>query len=146
MSFTQPKLIYSYHMNLQTLNELQPNLIYSYHMNLQTLNELQPKLIYSYQWIYKHFSLDEQGAPQLINEYPSTCLYEFLWVTKYACPLNTVNETITNDCTAVNPETNYKFDLNALANKTDYEVKDLNGQYNYLLNICQKLIDNKGNL
>ncbi|EDO46654.1 predicted protein [Nematostella vectensis] len=82
----------------------------------------------------------EEAAPQFVSkDEQDSCRYEFLWNTKYACAINDVNQTVTNDCKATNPVTNYQFDINNLRDKkSDYNVTTLTGYY-FLINVCGTL-------
>ena len=65
-----------------------------------------------------------------------TCVYDFLWITSTACPLNTKNETVFDNCTAINPQTGVVFDLTPLKKSTgNYVVLDQERR-KYSLNVC----------
>lgn len=66
-----------------------------------------------------------------------TCMYEFLWITSSACPVGTKNETVFDNCTAINPQTKVLFNLNPLG-QNDYHVQD-EQKHSYVLHVCGKL-------
>ncbi|XP_015589985.1 cation-independent mannose-6-phosphate receptor isoform X1 [Cephus cinctus] len=81
--------------------------------------------------------------PEAINTLPNylggkeECNYNFIWKTKAACD----NETLLNHsiakaerCTAVNPVTNFKYNLTSLMNK-DFRVNSSNSE-EYIFRIC----------
>jgi len=74
-----------------------------------------------------------------------TCVYEFLWITSTACPVNTKNERVFDNCTAVNPQTNVLFNLQSLKREEkDYVIRDKNNQTLFTLNVCRKLVKPNG--
>ncbi|KAL9969231.1 hypothetical protein ACROYT_G021424 [Oculina patagonica] len=78
-----------------------------------------------------------EGEPLYVTMSKQTCVYEFLWITSTACPINTTNEVVFDNCTAINPQTKVLFDLNPLG-KMDYSVLDKQG-HNYTLHVCGAL-------
>ena len=75
-----------------------------------------------------------------------TCLYEFLWITSTACPVNTKTQNVFDNCTAVNPQTKVMFNLQSLANKhEDYIVRDRKDNRTlFALNVCRQLVKPNG--
>ncbi|XP_072542274.1 cation-independent mannose-6-phosphate receptor [Salminus brasiliensis] len=62
------------------------------------------------------------------------CIYNFVWFTAAACPLNTSEH---GDCRVTNPATGHLFDLNALTQSKGYTVYDRENQRKmYRLNLC----------
>ncbi|XP_071800837.1 cation-independent mannose-6-phosphate receptor-like [Asterias amurensis] len=67
------------------------------------------------------------------------CEYYFIWLTNLACDINE-QEDVTDDCTAVNPATGFKFDINLLKSSHGYLVhSDKGHQYNF--SVCAPLDD-----
>lgn len=80
-----------------------------------------------------------------VRKSDQTCLYEFLWVTSAACPVNVKEDTVSDNCIAVNPQTNVEFDLNVLRNtKKDYVVRDGKTNLTYYVNVCGPLLNFRG--
>ena len=80
-----------------------------------------------------------------VRKSDQTCLYEFLWVTSAACPVNVKKDTVFDNCTAVNPQTNVEFDLKALRNTgNDYVVRDGKTNLTYYVNVCGPLVNSRG--
>ena len=80
-----------------------------------------------------------------VRKSDQTCLYEFLWVTSAACPVNVNEDTVFDDCTAVNPQTNVEFDLKVLRNTgNDYVVRDEKTNLTYYVNVCGPLVNSRG--
>ena len=74
-----------------------------------------------------------------------TCVYEFLWITSTACPVNTKTQNVFDNCTAINPQTKVLFDLNSLRNKeSDYYVRSRDNRTSFALNVCGKLVKPDG--
>ncbi|KAL7888463.1 hypothetical protein AOLI_G00034370 [Acnodon oligacanthus] len=62
------------------------------------------------------------------------CIYNFVWFTAAACPLNTTEH---GDCRVTNPATGHLFDLNALTRSKGYTVYDNEDlRKMYRLNVC----------
>ncbi|KAL6486555.1 hypothetical protein MHYP_G00059470 [Metynnis hypsauchen] len=62
------------------------------------------------------------------------CIYNFVWFTAAACPLNTTEH---GDCRVTNPATGHLFDLNALTQSKGYTVYDNEDlRKMYRLNVC----------
>lgn len=81
-----------------------------------------------------------QGVPVFVKKTQDTCQYEFLWITSTACPVNTEDEEVFDNCTAINPQTNVVFNLQSLRKKNeDYTVQD-SSKRTYKLNVCGPLI------
>ena len=75
-----------------------------------------------------------------VKETQGTCQYEFLWITSTACPVNTEEEVVFDNCTAVNPQTNVVFNLQKLRKtEEDYTVRD-SANRTYKLNVCGPLV------
>ncbi|XP_038048004.1 cation-independent mannose-6-phosphate receptor-like [Patiria miniata] len=66
------------------------------------------------------------------------CEYHFIWLTNLACTINNETEVLTDDCTAVNPATGFKFDLNILKSAEGYTVNSDKG-HQYLFSLCAPL-------
>ena len=77
-----------------------------------------------------------------VRKSQQTCQYEFLWITSRACPVNTNNEVVFDNCTAINPQTNVLFDLSALRSGKDYVIYDKHNR-SYHLNVCGPLVNSK---
>ncbi|KAK0149277.1 Cation-independent mannose-6-phosphate receptor [Merluccius polli] len=60
------------------------------------------------------------------------CTADFKWETRSACAIRT---TQNNNCSVVDPNTGYEFNLQSLASKTGYKV-EANGKV-YMVNICE---------
>lgn len=74
-----------------------------------------------------------------------TCVYEFLWITSAACPVNTKNQKVFDNCTAINPQTEVLFNLQSLKkNDEDYLVRDKDNSTLFELNVCRELVTPKG--
>ena len=74
-----------------------------------------------------------------------TCVYEFLWITSAACPVNTKNQKVFDNCTAINPQTEVLFNLQLLKkNDTDYLVRDKDNSTLFALNVCRELVKPNG--
>ena len=75
-----------------------------------------------------------------------TCVYEFLWITSTACPVNTKNQQVFDNCTAINPQTNVLFNLQSLKkNDEDYLVRDMkDNRTSFALNVCRGLVKPNG--
>ena len=75
-----------------------------------------------------------------------TCVYEFLWITSTACPVNTKNQQVFDNCTAVNPQTKVAFNLQSLKNNhEDYIVRDVKDNRTlFALNVCRQLVKPNG--
>ena len=74
-----------------------------------------------------------------------TCVYEFLWITSTACPVNTKNENVFDNCTAVNPQTKVLFNLQSLKRKDkDYVIRDKDNHTLFTLNVCRELVKPNG--
>ena len=86
-----------------------------------------------------------QGRPMFVRKSDQTCLYEFLWVTSAACPVNVKKDVVSDNCKAVNPQTNVEFDLNVLRNTIDdYTVRDEKNNRTYYVNVCGPLQNSRG--
>ena len=80
-----------------------------------------------------------QGVPVFVKKTRETCHYEFLWITSAACPVNTEEGEVFDNCTAINPQTNVVFNLQSLRKKkVDYTVQDSSNR-TYKLNVCGPL-------
>ncbi|XP_042908710.1 cation-independent mannose-6-phosphate receptor isoform X1 [Parasteatoda tepidariorum] len=78
------------------------------------------------------FSCSEHNidsSPQFVGK--DDCTYYFDWPTAYACPAKTAVSN--NDCTALDPTTNFQYNLTALKNQLF--ISNVSG-YRYTLNIC----------
>ena len=74
-----------------------------------------------------------------------TCVYEFLWITSAACPVNTKNQNVFDNCTAINPQTKMLFNLQSLRNDDeDYLVRDKDNKSSFALNVCGNLVKPNG--
>ncbi|XP_022089875.1 cation-independent mannose-6-phosphate receptor-like [Acanthaster planci] len=69
------------------------------------------------------------------------CEYHFIWLTNLACTINQEKEEVTADCTAVNPATGYKFDLNILQSSAGYTVHSDKG-HQYVFSLCKGPLEN----
>ena len=82
-----------------------------------------------------------QGSPVFLSESPF-CEYLFSWQTPSACALT--RETGRN-CTVVDKQYGYRFDLSKLSNPSqDYriDVRGVSGE-TIILNICRNLVDKR---
>ena len=80
-----------------------------------------------------------------VRKSDQTCLYEFLWITSAACPVNVKKDDVSDNCIAVNPQTNVEFDLNVLRKtKVDYKVRDGGKNRTYYVNVCGPLVNLRG--
>lgn len=74
-----------------------------------------------------------------------TCVYEFLWITSAACPVNTKNQKVFENCIAINPQTEVLFNLQSLKKKDeDYLVRDKDNSTLFALNVCRELVKPNG--
>ncbi|KAK2889903.1 cation-independent mannose-6-phosphate receptor [Channa argus] len=73
------------------------------------------------------------SRPTLISNIED-CVYNFLWLTAAACPLNSTQH---DDCRVTNPATGHLFDLNTLTKEGGYTVYDHEDSSKmFRLNIC----------
>ena len=75
-----------------------------------------------------------------------TCVYEFLWLTSTACPVNTKYQQVFDNCTAINPQTKVLFNLQSLTKSDeDYLVGDVkDNRTSFALNVCKELVKPNG--
>jgi len=74
-----------------------------------------------------------------------TCVYEFLWITSTACPVNTKKQNVFDNCTAINPQTKVLFNLQSLRNKErDYYIGNKDNSTLFALNVCGELVKPDG--
>lgn len=88
------------------------------------------------------FSCDQTGGlgqPKFVRE-TSDCIYQFTWVTRFACPPYRAAS-----CTAHDPDTEKTFDLSSLAmTDNNYEEIDYTEKKKYIFNVCRSLVHQKG--
>lgn len=78
------------------------------------------------------------SEPTLITALEN-CVYNFMWFTAAACPLNSTEH---GDCKVTNPATGHLFDLNALSRTGGYTVYDpLAHRKMFRLNVCGEVVN-----
>uniref|UniRef100_A0A8C9ZHK2 Insulin-like growth factor 2 receptor n=1 Tax=Sander lucioperca TaxID=283035 RepID=A0A8C9ZHK2_SANLU len=79
------------------------------------------------------------SRPTLISAIED-CVYNFLWLTAAACPLNSTQH---NNCMVTNPATGHLFDLNTLTKEGGYTVYDHEEHRKmFRMNICGSVPNN----
>ncbi|KAJ8396206.1 hypothetical protein AAFF_G00020730 [Aldrovandia affinis] len=85
------------------------------------------------------FKCDEdkvKSRPTLITAIED-CVYTFMWLTAFACPLKSSKH---GDCKVTNPVTGHLFDLNSLKRENGYTVYDtVDTRKMFRLNICSEV-------
>uniref|UniRef100_T1JC98 MRH domain-containing protein n=1 Tax=Strigamia maritima TaxID=126957 RepID=T1JC98_STRMM len=74
--------------------------------------------------------------PQFLRQ--EGCVWHFMWSTPAACPIES-EEILSNDCTVVNPESGFQFNLKSLSNSSGYIVEDMFKTHKYTINVCDNL-------
>ena len=97
-------------------------------------------------WVNSTAFLVSQGEPVYVTMSKQTCVYEFLWLTSTACPVNTKYQQVFDNCTAINPQTKVLFNLQSLTKSDEnYLVRDVkDNRTSFALNVCKELVKPNG--
>ncbi|KAK7107906.1 cation-independent mannose-6-phosphate receptor-like isoform X2 [Littorina saxatilis] len=77
-----------------------------------------------------------ESGPALIEKSLDGCMYRFEWYTAAACPMSHQHG---KDCTVVDEQAGYSFDLSGLTKKSGDGYKVSVGDYDYYINVCDKI-------